>query len=73
MGNSLSAENPGIWLRANQAGYTPERDKTAVVLSEIDISGAAWKLYKEGKTVLAGVLSPGGTGDDFHISLNHHV
>ncbi|MCL1845456.1 MAG: glycoside hydrolase family 9 protein [Defluviitaleaceae bacterium] len=56
------------WIRANQAGYTPNREKKAIVLSETDISGAAWGLKKDGKTILSGELSSPGRGDDFHVA-----
>ncbi|MCL2357874.1 MAG: glycoside hydrolase family 9 protein [Defluviitaleaceae bacterium] len=56
------------WLRINQAGYTPEREKTAAVLSETDISGAVWTLKINGATVLEGRLSSPGRGDDFHVA-----
>ncbi|MCL2101807.1 MAG: hypothetical protein FWH22_08875, partial [Fibromonadales bacterium] len=58
----------GIWIRVNQAGYTPERVKTAVVLSDTDIEGEDWILKKDGNTVLSGKLSAGKKGDDFYVA-----
>jgi hypothetical protein len=65
MALSLNAQ-AGIWLRLNQAGYTPERKKTAVVLSDTDISGYAWRLKSGEKVVLEGKLGAAKPGDDYY-------
>ncbi|MCL1878862.1 MAG: glycoside hydrolase family 9 protein [Defluviitaleaceae bacterium] len=57
-----------VWLRISQAGYTPQREKTAVVLSETDITGSTWSLKKDGKTILSAELSSPKRGDDFHVA-----
>ncbi|MDR1760639.1 MAG: glycoside hydrolase family 9 protein [Fibrobacter sp.] len=58
------------WIRYNQAGYTPGREKQAVVLSDTDISGDSWKIERDGKTVLTGTLGKGIPGDQIHFAQN---
>jgi hypothetical protein len=60
-----------VWLRVNQAGYTPNRNKTAVVLSNIDISGSNWNIKKDGHIILHGILADGKTGNDIFIAQNY--
>jgi len=57
-----------VWIRINQAGYTPKRKKTAVVLSDADITGIDWLIKKDGNTVLKGSVGKGIKGDDFWVS-----
>jgi len=57
-----------VWIRVNQAGYTPRRNKTAVVLSGNDIAGESWSLKKGDNVVLTGILSTGKNGDDIYIA-----
>jgi len=64
---SLSAQ-AGVWVRINQAGYTPERNKTAVVLSDTDIAGKIWNLKKNDSTVLSGKIPTGKPGDDIYVA-----
>ncbi|MCL2501254.1 MAG: glycoside hydrolase family 9 protein [Defluviitaleaceae bacterium] len=60
MGNS-------VWLRVNNAGYKPDRTKSAIVLSDANIAGEAW-CVKQGETiVLNGTLAEGRHGDDVHV------
>ena len=59
------------WIRINHAGYTPDRVKIAVVLSDTDITGAAWSLKKDENTVISGTLSNGRRGDD-HFSAQEY-
>ncbi len=57
-----------VWLRVNQAGYTPDRVKTAVVLSDTDIAGHTWKLKNGEKVVLNGKLDVAKRGDNYHVA-----
>jgi len=61
----LSAQ-AGVWVRVNQAGYIPERNKTAVILSDSDIAGKAWNLKKNDITVLSGKIPAGKAGDNIY-------
>jgi hypothetical protein len=54
----------GVWIRVNQAGYVPERNKTAIVLSDADIAKETWSLKKNGSTVLSGKIPAGKPGDN---------
>jgi len=56
-----------VWLRVNQAGYTPEREKVAIVLSDTDIAGRNWRLMSGKKAVLSGKLGEARQGDNVHI------
>jgi len=58
----------GVWLRVNQAGYTPERAKTAIVLSDTDIKGKKWSLKKGDSEVLGGELGAGRAGDNVYVA-----
>jgi hypothetical protein len=60
--------NAATWLRVNQAGYAPERAKTAVVLSDTDIEGQNWALKKGTETVLSGRIPGGKRGQDFYVA-----
>lgn len=64
---SLAAQ-ANVWVRVNQAGYTPERVKTAVVLSDTDIAGESWSLKSSGAEILSGKLSVGKPGDDVYVA-----
>ncbi len=65
---SFLTSHAAIWLRVNQAGYTPERAKTAVVLSDTDIAGDNWSIKKNGNIVLSGKLSAGKRGENFYVA-----
>ncbi|MDR2580644.1 MAG: ABC transporter substrate-binding protein [Fibromonadaceae bacterium] len=67
MGLSIFSQ-AGVWVRVNQAGYVPERAKTAVVLSNTDIAGESWSLKNGGTEVLSGQLAAGKPGDDFYVA-----
>ena len=56
----------GVWIRINQAGYAPERNKTAIVLSDTDIAGQIWNLKKNDVTVLSGKIPAGKSGDNIY-------
>jgi len=56
----------GVWIRINQAGYTPERNKTAIILSDTDIAGKIWSLKKNDSTVLSGKIPAGESGDNIY-------
>jgi hypothetical protein len=56
------------WIRVNQAGYTPQRNKTAVVLSNTDIAGESWRLKNGDNVVLSGTLAAGKNGDDIFVA-----
>jgi len=60
------------WLRINQAGYTPKRAKTAVVLSDTDIAGETWNIKKEDKIVLSGKIPAGKKGQDFYVAQKYY-
>ncbi|MCL2198706.1 MAG: glycoside hydrolase family 9 protein [Defluviitaleaceae bacterium] len=60
------------WVRLNLAGYTPERGKVAIVLSEKDIAGAEWCLNKGDEVVLSGKLPAATEGDDLHVAQKHY-
>jgi len=60
------------WIRLNQAGYTPDREKTAIVLAEQDITNAEWSIKKDGKTVISGKLSSPSKGDNIHIAQKYY-
>jgi endoglucanase len=61
----LSAQ-AAVWIRINQAGYTPERNKTAIVLSDTDIAGKIWNLKKNDATVMSGKIPVGKPGDNIY-------
>ncbi|MCL1863184.1 MAG: glycoside hydrolase family 9 protein [Defluviitaleaceae bacterium] len=60
------------WIRLNQAGYTPKREKAAVVLSEKDIAGEQWHLKKDNQVILSGRLPAATEGDDLHVAHKHY-
>ncbi|MCL2284268.1 MAG: glycoside hydrolase family 9 protein [Fibromonadales bacterium] len=64
---SLNAHS-AVWLRINQAGYTPDRAKIAVVLSDSNITGQIWELKSGGKTVLSGKLGVAKKGDNYYVA-----
>ena len=66
-GQDEAGQADGVWLRVNQAGYTPDRDKVVVVLSDTDITGRTWRLKSGKKVVLSGKLGAAGQGDNHHI------
>jgi hypothetical protein len=57
-----------VWLRVNQAGYTPDRVKTAIVLSDRNIDGRSWSLKSGKKVVLSGKLGAAQHGDNHHVA-----
>ena len=58
----------GAWLRVNQAGYTPGREKVAIVLSDADIAGRSWYLKSGDKVVLKGKLGAAQQGNNKHVA-----
>jgi hypothetical protein len=58
----------GVWLRVNQAGYTPDRVKTAIVLSDTDIAGHSWSLKSGEKVILSGKLGTAQPGNNQHVA-----
>ncbi len=61
---STSAE---IFIRYNQAGYSPLRSKPIIVLSDDAIKGVSWKLTNEdGSAVLSGILTSSLVGQTDH-------
>jgi hypothetical protein len=56
----------GVWIRINQAGYAPERNKVAIVLSDADIAGKNWAMKKNNVTVLSGKIPAGKPGDSIY-------
>jgi len=58
----------GVYLRVNQAGYTPDRVKTAIVLSDTDIAGHSWSLKSGEEVVLSGKIGTAQRGDDHHVA-----
>jgi hypothetical protein len=69
---SFITSNATTWLRVNQAGYAPERAKTAVVLSNTDIKGQNWSLKKGNKSVLNGKLTKGEKGQNFYVAQKYY-
>ncbi|MDR2732934.1 MAG: glycoside hydrolase family 9 protein [Fibromonadaceae bacterium] len=69
---SFLSSYAGVWLRVNQAGYTPERVKTAVVLSDTDIAGEGWSLKKDGTIVTGGTLSAGKESQDYYVKQKYY-
>jgi len=63
----LSAQ-ADVWIRINQAGYTPERNKTAIILSDTDIAGKTWNLKKNDSTILSGKIPVGKLGDNIYVA-----
>ncbi len=65
------AENPGVYIRANQVGYRQTWSKEALVLSRGDLKGRSFMLYdSRGNTVYTGKVgvdrgSWGDAGDKF--------
>ncbi|MDR0517913.1 MAG: glycoside hydrolase family 9 protein [Fibromonadaceae bacterium] len=57
-----------VWIRVNQAGYAPERVKTAVILSDSNIAGETWSLKKGSKTILSDKLAAGKKGQDYYVA-----
>lgn len=70
-----------IYLRWNQAGYTPERPKSLVAMSTTDLAGQAWRLERVGTApgsttaaiTLQGNFGPSdiGAGDHTPFPFNH--
>jgi len=67
MALSLNSQ-AAVWLRINQAGYTPDRVKIAAVLSDTDIAGYTWKLKNGEKVVLSGKLEAAKHGDNYYVA-----
>lgn len=63
-----SSAGAGTWIRLNHAGYTPERSKQAIVLSDTDISNQVWTLSRNQQIVLQGKLPSGSPGDQIHVA-----
>ncbi|MCL2721468.1 MAG: CIA30 family protein [Treponema sp.] len=59
--------NAAAWLRVNQAGYTPDRPKIAIVMSDSNITTRIWTLKKDGNTVLSGNLPAGRQGNNIFV------
>jgi hypothetical protein len=68
----FSTPQAATWLRVNQAGYAPERTKTAVVLSDTDIAGENWNIKKGGKVVLSGKIPTGKKGQNFYVAQEYY-
>lgn len=65
-----------IHLRANAAGYTPERPKSLLIQSDSLLQGKTWKILNEqGETVLSGTLdkSLGGKNSENPFAYHHEV
>jgi len=69
---SFSTSQAATWLRVNQAGYAPERVKTAVILSDTDIAGESWNIKKGDKIVLSGKIPASKKGQDFYVAQEHY-
>ena len=65
-GNYPTSSN--VWIRVNQAGYTPGRQKTAVIFSDVNINGRSWYIKSGDNVVLSGTLSAGQTGDNYYLA-----
>ncbi len=50
------------FIRHNLAGYFPERDKAAVVMSDINLKGKPWTVSDAGVVVLRGTFGDSTTG-----------
>ena len=62
------SEESTVWVRVNFAGYTPDRVKIAVVLSDTDISEHYWELRLGKEVVLSGKLGTAIPGDDYYVA-----
>lgn len=62
-----------IFLRWNQAGYAPAQPKVVLVLSDADLGGKDWSVWREANLVLKGKFdsSVTGTGDHTPFAFNH--
>ncbi len=65
----------GTYIRYNQAGYTPDRPKSLILMSSEDLNGKSWSITKNGTTILNGAVGPTITGIGDHTShpFNHVV
>lgn len=64
------------WVRYNLAGYDPVRQKMAIVMSEVDISGTNWAIKDKTNTnVASGTLSASlsGKGDYMPKDFNYAI
>ncbi len=63
------------YVRYNQAGYFPSRDKVAIVMADESLSGKAWTIQKDGQTVLSATFGQPthGTGPYTAQSFNYEI
>lgn len=62
----------GIWIRYNQAGYVPNRPKSIIVQSDVEIQGRAWTLRQGTNTLFQGTLGSSFTGIQPHTAKAFH-
>lgn len=66
-----------FFIRSNQAGYTPNREKSLVIMAEQNMSGAAWTITAQGaaQAALKGNLvgSVGTKNNENPLAFNHIV
>ena len=60
------AAQAASWVRYNQAGYTPDRGKSAIVMSDENMQGQAWSLKSGGTVVKSGTFGASNVGVDLH-------
>ena len=72
----LSANAQQSWVRYNLAGYDPVRTKKAIVMSSVNLSGAAWNLKDNtNANVASGTIgsSTTGKGDYMPMAFNYSI
>jgi hypothetical protein len=62
-------------IRYNHAGYTPDRSKSLIVMSDASLAGAPWSISLNGTEVLAGTFGASLAGIGIHTpkAFNHRV
>ncbi|QUJ67554.1 glycoside hydrolase family 9 protein [Photobacterium sp. GJ3] len=57
-----SAAYADVYVRHNLAGYFPERDKVAIVMSDENLTGKTWQVTQGGQVVLSGTFGAAAYG-----------
>jgi hypothetical protein len=69
----LASADP--FIRYNQAGYTPDRPKSLIVISKQDLKGQSWKITYNDSVILEGnvTASVAGIGSYTSYPYNHEI
>lgn len=69
---SATGAHAESWVRYNQAGYTPERPKPLLVMSDAELDGQAWTVQRAGSVVLEGAFGASVAGAGAHTPLPYN-